>query len=83
MFLDNATADGLLLSLACPGRARLDCADRHPHNHREIAMKGDERALQFLSKALKVERTAIDPYVLHVRRHQNGGLEALVDARQG
>jgi len=46
-------------------------------------MKGDERALQFLNKALKVERTAIDRSVLHVRRHQNGGLGAMVDARQG
>ncbi|MGC8806428.1 MAG: hypothetical protein ACP5QB_02625 [Thiomonas sp.] len=46
-------------------------------------MKGDERALQFLHKALKVERTAIDRHVLRAFRHQNGGLEALVDARQG
>ena len=83
MFLDNAAGGGLLLFQRRPGRARLDCAGRHPHNHREIAMKGDERTLQFLHKALKVELSAIDRYVLHVRRHQNGGLEALVDARQG
>ncbi|MGC9237015.1 MAG: hypothetical protein ACP5GF_08935 [Thiomonas sp.] len=82
MFLDNAAAGGLLLFQNCLGRARLDCAGRHPHNHREIAMKGDERALQFLHKALKVELSATDPYVLHVRRHQNEGLGALAGARQ-
>lgn len=83
MFLDNAAAGGLLLSQGCPGRARLDCTGRHPQNHREIAMKGDEGTLQFLNKSLKVELTAIDPYVRHARRHPNWGLGALVVARQG